>query len=99
VADDARLTRIESKVDELGKAFVMLARVEERMVAVIDQHATLRNQHEAIMHGLKEIDDRLKELETASATRSVFFHWADRLGTAMLGAAIAVAVYYLEHTP
>ena len=30
--DDARLARIETKLDEMGKAIVSLARVEERMV-------------------------------------------------------------------
>lgn len=34
MSDDARLERIESKLDEVGQAIIALARMEERMITL-----------------------------------------------------------------
>ena len=41
MSDDARLERIEKKLDEVGQAIVALARMEERMIALFKRMDTL----------------------------------------------------------
>ena len=41
MSDDQRLARIETKLDEVGKAIVALARMEERMITLFKRMDTL----------------------------------------------------------
>jgi len=41
MSDDHRLERIENKLDEVGKAIVALARMEERMITLFKRMDTL----------------------------------------------------------
>lgn len=41
MSDDQRLARIENKLDEVGKAIVALARMEERMITLFKRMDTL----------------------------------------------------------
>lgn len=41
MSDDPRLERIENKLDEVGKAIVALARMEERMITLFKRMDTL----------------------------------------------------------
>lgn len=41
MSDDRRLERIENKLDEVGKAIVALARMEERMITVFKRMDSL----------------------------------------------------------
>jgi hypothetical protein len=41
MTDDARLERIEKKLDEVGQAIVALARMEERMITLFKRMDTL----------------------------------------------------------
>lgn len=41
MADDARLERIEKKLDQVGDAIVALARMEERMITLFKRMDTL----------------------------------------------------------
>lgn len=49
MSDDHRLERIENKLDEVGKAIVALARMEERMITLFKRMDTLDAEQTA--HG------------------------------------------------
>ena len=49
MSDDNRLERIENKLDEVGKAIVALARMEERMITLFKRMDTLDAEQTA--HG------------------------------------------------
>ena len=80
--EDARLTRIEDKVDKLGEALVMMARIEERQLGMLQRIESYQSR-------LKDAEGRIDELEQINDNRSPVFKWVDRLAVATLGAAIA----------
>jgi hypothetical protein len=45
--DDARLARIEAKLDQMGEAIVALARVEERMITLFKRLDAIDNDRAA----------------------------------------------------
>ena len=82
--EDARLTRIGDKVDKLGEALVMMARIEERQLGMLQRIEIYQNR-------LKDVERRVDDLEQINDNRSPIFKWVDRLAVATLGAAIAYA--------
>ena len=78
-----RLARIEDKLDKLSEGFVLLAKLEERMV-------TLFNQQTRYEQSYDRLNERLAVVEQATIGRGIFFRWLDRAGMAAVGAAVAV---------
>lgn len=61
LADEARLERIEQKLDRLSEAVVSLARIEERMV-------TLFNRSDLVEQRVERISERVATLEKGAGT-------------------------------
>jgi len=79
---DDRLARIESKLDELAKAVVSLARVEERMV-------TLFRRMDAYDEEQKNITSRITQVEASVGRSGYFMRFAERLFWIALAAGVA----------
>lgn len=86
---NARLGRIETKVDHMSEAIVSLARVEERMV-------TLFRRTDANDADMKDLAKRVAELERVSFGRGIFFRAFDKVLWVIVGGAIALGVGYLQ---
>lgn len=59
MSDDHRLERIENKLDEVGKAIVALARMEERMITLFKRMDTLDGEQSAQARRLTLIESRV----------------------------------------
>ncbi len=59
MSDDHRLERIENKLDEVGKAIVALARMEERMITLFKRMDTLDNEQNAHSRRLTLVENRV----------------------------------------
>jgi|TARA_R110000787_G_scaffold12816_1_gene41005 hypothetical protein len=59
MSDDHRLERIENKLDEVGKAIVALARMEERMITLFKRMDTLDNEQSAQERRLSLVENRV----------------------------------------
>ena len=59
MSDDHRLERIENKLDEVGKAIVALARMEERMITLFKRMDTLDNEQSAQGRRLSLVENRV----------------------------------------
>ncbi len=59
MSDDHRLERIENKLDEVGKAIVALARMEERMITLFKRMDTLDNEKNAHSRRLTLVENRV----------------------------------------
>ena len=57
--DDHRLERIEDKLDEVGKAIVALARMEERMITLFKRMDTLDNEQTAQGRRITLVENRV----------------------------------------
>ena len=79
-----RLSRVEKKIDTLQEAIVSLARVEERLVTVLNRQSHIETKVDA----MDEKVDRLSEsvIKGKSAERIVWL---------VVAAAIGAAVRYL----
>lgn len=56
-AIDARLSRIETRLDEIARAFVTLARVEERMTTLFKRMQTYESTQADIMARVGKIEN------------------------------------------
>lgn len=61
MADEARLARIEEKLDRLSEAVVALARIEERMI-------TLFNRSDLVESRMERLSERVNALEKTAAS-------------------------------
>jgi hypothetical protein len=84
--EDARLTRIEQKLDRLSDAIVTIVRVEERMISLF-------KKMEAMDERQNVTDNRVAELEKVSLSRGVVFRLIDKLAWLAIG---ALAVLFVE---
>jgi len=96
---EARLERIEHKLDELAKAFIILAKVEEKLLTIErDRHEAqsrvnelekkLQQDHESFEHDLAELKKSSEaNLVTTTAVNRVF--WL--IVTAGIGYAVTAA--------
>ena len=57
---EQRLTRFEEKLDTINDALVSLARIEERVTTILKHNDRIHEQ-------VRELDQRLDDLEAASA--------------------------------
>lgn len=83
MVDDARLDRIEQKLDRLSDAVVSLARMEERMI-------TLFRRMDAYDGEAKEAARRIADLERVSYGRGFFFRAVDRVSWLVIGGGIGL---------
>lgn len=86
---DARLTRIEGKLDKLSDAVVSMARMEERIITVF-------NRMDSLDTNFKKFDDRIDEVEKEALTRGQKIAFAERLFWMILTGAVGLAFIYLR---
>jgi len=84
MSEDARLARIEAKLDQMGEAIVALARVEERMV-------TLFNRLDAIDRDRSAQGARLLAIETQAGSNRQTLRFVERVFWIVVSAGIAFA--------
>ena len=82
--DDARLARIEAKLDQMGEAIVSLARVEERMV-------TLFNRLDAIDKDRAAQVKRLQSVEEKTGNNGQSLRFAERVFWIVVAAGVTYA--------
>ena len=85
---ELRLDRLETKIDKLADSLETLIRVEERQ-------STMFKRLDAQDTRMNTLFDRISEMEKVTIGRGHFFRWADRIGVAFVGAAIAYIVTQL----
>lgn len=84
MSDDARLERIEKKLDEVGQAVVLLARVEERLV-------TLFNRLDRIDTEQSEHNKRIGLIEGKVLNNGQMLRFAERVFWIFITAGVAFA--------
>lgn len=80
--DEARLDRIENKLDEVGQAIIALARMEERMITLfkrMDSFDTIQDAH----------GSRITTLEMSSGTNGQALRFAERIFWILATAGVA----------
>jgi hypothetical protein len=82
MTDDARLERIEKKLDDMGKAIIALARVEERMITLFKRMDTL-DQEQA------QQGRRLQIVENKTGNNGQMLRFAERVFWIVVSAGIA----------
>lgn len=87
--DDHRLERIENKLDEVGKAIVALARMEERMITVFKRMDTLDADQASQ-------ERRLTKIERKVGNNGQALRFADRLFWILVTGGVAVTFYKLR---
>lgn len=87
VVDEARLERMEKKLDTLSDAVVSLARMEERMI-------TLFKRMDKYDDAQNKISERVDKVEKATVQRGVVFYLLDKLFWVIIGAAAAYIVKF-----
>jgi len=85
MSDDARLARIESKLDRMGEAIVSLARVEERMV-------TLSNRLDAVDKDRAAQGARIQAVEEKTGNNGQSLRFAERVFWIVVAAGVTYAV-------
>ena len=89
MSDDARLERIEKKLDQVGDAIVALARMEERMITLFKRMDTL----DADNNGLGR---RLTLIESRVGSNGQALRFAERVFWIVVTGAIAFAFNYMK---
>ena len=84
MSDDARLARIEMKLDEVGQAVVSLARVEERLI-------TLFNRLDRIDSEQSEHNKRIRLVEGKVVNNGQMLRFAERGFWILITAGVAFA--------
>lgn len=85
--DDARLARIEQKLDKLSDAVVSLARMEERMLTLFKR----MDKYEQAQDNLSE---RVAEVEKISIGRGAIFRLVDKATWIIVGVIVALLVEF-----
>ena len=89
MSDDARLERIEKKLDQVGDAIVALARMEERMI-------TLFKRMDALDADQSNHNRRLMLVESRAGSNGQALRFAERVFWIVVTGAIAFAFNYLR---
>ena len=82
MTDDARLERIEKKLDQMGEAIVALARMEERMITLFKRMDTL-DQEQA------QQGRRLQLVESKTGNNGQMLRFAERVLWIVVTAGVA----------
>jgi vacuolar-type H+-ATPase subunit E/Vma4 len=86
---DARLSRMEEKLDKLSEAIISMARMEERMVSVF-------KRLDRVDESFSKADQRMDELEQTSIKRGQTIAFAERLFWIVLTGAVGLVFVYLR---
>jgi hypothetical protein len=89
MSDDARLERIENKLDQVGDAIVALARMEERMI-------TLFKRMDALDADQSSHNRRLTLVESRVGSNGQALRFAERVFWIVVTAGVALAFNYLK---
>ena len=89
MSDDARLERIEKKLDQVGDAIVALARMEERMI-------TLFKRMDALDADQSSQSRRLTLIESRVGSNGQALRFAERVFWIVVTGAIAFAFNYMN---
>ena len=89
MSDDARLERIEKKLDTVGDAIVALARMEERMI-------TLFKRMDGLDADQSSQSRRLTLVESRVGSNGQALRFAERVFWIVVTGAIAFAFNYLK---
>jgi len=89
VSDDARLERIEKKLDQVGDAIVALARMEERMI-------TLFKRMDALDADQSRLGRRVTMVESKAGSNGQALRFAERVFWIVVTAGVALAFNYLK---
>ena len=81
-ADEARLERIETKLDKMGEAITLLARMEERMVTLFKRMDTYETAQ-------SDVSTRLHKLERSVGSNGQALRFAERVFWIIVSAGIA----------
>lgn len=89
MSDDARLERIERKLDEVGQAIVALARMEERMVTLFKRMDT----YDAAQTSLSA---KVNSLEKSVGSNGQMLRFAERVFWIVVTGAVALAFNFMR---
>lgn len=81
MADDQRLERMENKLDDLSKAVISLARMEERMITLFKRMETYDAAQSAAI-------DRIAALEKHVGANGQMLRFAERLFWIIVAAGV-----------
>jgi hypothetical protein len=88
MSEENRLERIEKKLDEMSKAIISLARMEERMVTLFKRMDAYDDQQD-------KLSDRLSKVEKVSGADGVTLRFLERIFWIVVTAA--VTAYVVTH--
>lgn len=83
--DDARLERIEKKVDRLAEGMERMARIEERLAAALDRYERLEERQ-------ANLEKRVTVLETDRNQATPFLSMIKGGVMAAIGAVVAIFI-------
>ena len=86
---DARLSRMEDKLDKLSEAIISMARMEERLVSV-------DKRMDKIDDLFKKFDDRMDNIERQAIARGQKIAFAERFFWMILTGAVGLCFVYLR---
>ena len=87
--DDARLARIEVKLDSVAEELVALARLDEKTITLFRRMDTLDDQQ-------TRQSNRLVQLEGSVGSNGASLRFAERVFWIVVTAAVAMAFSYLK---
>lgn len=87
---DARLERIEKKLDEMGEAIVALARMEERMVSLFKK----MDAYDAMQ---VRTNDRIERLEKVQGVNGQTLRFAERVFWIVISAAVGFMFFKMRN--
>lgn len=89
MTDEARLARIEAKLDKISDAVIAMARLEE-------QNVTLFKRMDRYEDELRELMRQVAALERVSFGRGVFFRSLDKLIWLAVGGGASLGLAWLQ---
>lgn len=89
MSDAERLARIENKLDEMSKAIVALARVEERL-------SLMYAAHERHAQRLQVLEVHIHKLDNVADANGTAVRFGERLFWMTVAAAGSILTYYLQ---
>lgn len=81
MADDPRLERIEDKLDKLGESVVLLARIDERQLSLMEGQKAMGER-------VEKAEGRIDKLETETAKAHPVVGMVKHLILVIIGAVI-----------
>jgi len=87
--DEKRLERIEQKLDDVGKAIVALARMEERMITLFKRMDTLDTEQ-------SDQSKRLNTIEGKVGNNGQMLRFVERVFWIVVTAGVAFAFAFLK---